>query len=284
MPLRRFKRNVILKTLLFVTFQGMGKRKYVQPGQTQHTKSTRDLITWRGNESTDPVSTYRAHYPSSRPSSCVFGFNETEPIHVRSNHELRRRQLRASSAPPSQRRTAPLLAWNEPDEAQHGKPGVGVRQPIRESGGGFASSTPFAQTAPAAVRSQTPSQSFTVSETIVPLSTTWPPATQTLRSRMLQAVITNNREFMKKMLFAGQHIYSFCRESVLMALNEGQVKICATSKVNEPVLRNSNVKNEADENGAKNGRSKTRTWKSNCRRFISEIKRYHICRMFREIF
>jgi len=151
---------------------GMGKRKYVQPGQTQHTKSTRDLITWRGNESSDPVSTYRAHYPSSRPSSCVFGFNETEPIHVRSNLELRRRQLRASSAPPSQRRTAPLLAWNEPDEAHHGKPGVGVRQPIRESGGGFASSTPFAQTAPAAVRSQTPSQSFTISETIVPLSTT----------------------------------------------------------------------------------------------------------------
>ena len=91
---------------------------------------------------------------------------------MRSNLELRRRQLRASSAPPSQRRTAPLLAWNEPDEAQHGKPGVGVRQPIRESGGAFASSMPFAQTAPAAVRSQTPSQSFTVSETIVPLSTT----------------------------------------------------------------------------------------------------------------
>lgn len=181
----------------------MGKRKYVQPGQTQHTKSTRDLITWRGNESSDPVSTYRAHYPSSRPSSCVFGFNETEPIHVRSNLELRRRQLRASSAPPSQRRTAPLLAWNEPDEAHHGKPGVGVRQPIRESGGGFASSTPFAQTAPVAVRSQTPSQSFTISETIVPLSTTWLLAAQTLRSRMLQAMIANNREFMKKMLFAG---------------------------------------------------------------------------------
>lgn len=174
MPSQRIKRylNVNLRTLLFVTFQGMGKRKYVQPGQTQHTKSTRDLITWRGNESPHPVSTYRAHYPISRPSSCVFGSNETEPIHVRSNLELRRRQLRASSAPPSQRRTAPLLAWNEPDEAHHGKPGVGVRQPIGESGGGFGSSTPFAHTAPAAVRSQTPSQSFTVSETIVPLSTT----------------------------------------------------------------------------------------------------------------
>lgn len=187
MPPHRFKRNS-MDPLLFVTFQGMGKRKYVQPGQTQHTKSTRDLITWRGNESTDPVSTYRAHYPTSRPSSCVFGFNETEPIHVRSNLELRRRQLRASSAPPSQRRTAPLLAWNEPDEAHHGKPGVGVRQPTRECGGGFASTTPFAHTAPAAVRSQTPSQqSFTVSETIVPLNSTWLPTAQELRSRMLWA-------------------------------------------------------------------------------------------------
>lgn len=151
--------------------QGMGKRKYVQPGQTQHTKSTRDLITWRGNESTDPTSTYRMHYPASRPSTS-FGFNDSEPIHVRSNLELRRRQLRACSAPPSQRRTAPLLAWNEPDKSHHGKPGVGIRQPIRDHGGGFASTTPFAHTAPAAVRSQTPSQSFTVSETIVPLSTT----------------------------------------------------------------------------------------------------------------
>ena len=56
---------------MFVTFQGMGKGKYVQPGQTQHTKSIRDLITWRGNESTDSVSTYPANCPSSRPSSCV---------------------------------------------------------------------------------------------------------------------------------------------------------------------------------------------------------------------
>lgn len=152
--------------------QGMGKRKYLQTGQTQHTKSTQNLITWRGNESTDPSSTYRAHYPPSRPSTSCSGFNESEPIHVRSNLELRRRQLRASSAPPSQRRTAPLLAWNEPDETHHSKPGVGMRQPIRERGASFASATPFAHTAPAAVRSQTPSQSFTVSETIVPLSTT----------------------------------------------------------------------------------------------------------------
>lgn len=149
----------------------MGKRKYLQPGQTQHTKSTRDIITWRGNESTNSVSTYRSDYRSCARASCAF--NETEPIHVRSNLELRRRQLRAASAPPSQRRTAPLLAWNEPDETQHGKPGVGLRQPIRDQGMSYSSATPFAHTAPAAVRSQTaPSQSFTVSETIVPLGTT----------------------------------------------------------------------------------------------------------------
>ena len=155
----------------FVAFQGLGKRKYLQPGQTQHTRSTRDIITWRGNESPNPTSTYRSDYPSSSRTTC--GFNESEPIHVRSNLELRRRHFRAASAPPSQRRTAPLLAWNEPDDAQHGKPGVGLRQPIRHQSSSYTSETPFAHTAPAVVRSQTaPSQSFTVSETIVPLNTT----------------------------------------------------------------------------------------------------------------
>ena len=150
--------------------QGMGKRKYVQPGQTQHTRSTRDLLTWRGNEPGDLNSTYRSQYSTSRPSSC--SFNESEPIHVRSNLGLRRRHVRASSAPPSQRRTAPLLAWNEPDESHHGKPGVGIRQTIRNQGG-FASGTPFAHTAlTAPVHSPNPGQSFTVSETIIPLNAT----------------------------------------------------------------------------------------------------------------
>ena len=150
----------------------MGKRKYLQPGQTQHTRSTQDIITWRGNECPNPTSTYRSDFPSSaRASSC--SFNESEPIHVRSNLELRRRHIRAASAPPSQRRIAPLLAWNEPDEMQHGKPGIGLRQSIGNQGSSCTSTTPFAHTAPAAIRSQTaPSQSFTVSETIVPLKTT----------------------------------------------------------------------------------------------------------------
>ena len=150
----------------------MGKRKYLQPGQTQHTRGTQDIITWRGNECPNPSTTYRSDFPSS-PRTSSRGYNESEPIHVRSNLELRRRHLRAASAPPSQRRTAPLLAWNEPDDALHGKPGVGLRQPIRAQGPSYASATPFAHTAPAALRSQTaPSQSFTVSETIVPLDTT----------------------------------------------------------------------------------------------------------------
>lgn len=150
---------------------GMGKRKQLQSGQTQHSKSTRDIITWRGNECPNPTSTYRSDYPTT--SRNVTNFNETEPIHVRSNLGLRRRQFRAASAPPSQRRTAPLLAWNEPDEAQHGKPGVGLRQPIRNQRPNFTSETPFAHTTPSAVKSQsTVKDNFTVSETIVPLNTT----------------------------------------------------------------------------------------------------------------
>ena len=116
----------------------MGKPKYLQPGQTQHTRSTQDIITWRGNECPNPSTTYRSDFLSgSRTSSR--GYNESEP-----------------------------------DDALHGKPGVGLRQPIREQGPSYASATPFAHTAPAALRLQTaPSpQSFTVSETIVPLSTT----------------------------------------------------------------------------------------------------------------
>ena len=152
-------------------FQGMGKRKYLQPGQSQHTKSTRDIITWRGNECPNPTSTYRSDYPSSLRTTC--GFNDTKPIHVRLNLGLRRRQIWAASVPPSHHRTAPLLAWNKPDEAQHEKPGVGLGQAILNQGSTFVSETPFAHTAPAALRSQTaPNQRFTVSETIVPLNTT----------------------------------------------------------------------------------------------------------------
>ena len=149
----------------------MGKRKQLQSGQTQHTKSTRDIITWRGNECPNPTTTYRSDYPTT--SRNVTNLNESEPIHVRSNLGLRRRQFRAASAPPSQRRTAPLLAWNEPDESQHGKPGVGLRQPIRNQRPNFTSETPFAHTAPPAVKSQSAqNENFTVSETIVPLNTT----------------------------------------------------------------------------------------------------------------
>ena len=91
------------------------------------------------------TSTYRSDYPSSLRTTC--GFNDTKPIHVRSNLGLRRRQIRAASVPPSHHRTAPLLAWNEPDEAQHEKPEVGLRQAILNQGSTFVSETPFAHTA-----------------------------------------------------------------------------------------------------------------------------------------
>ena len=74
----------------------MGKRKYLQPGQTQHTRGTQDIITWRGNECPNPSTTYRSDFPSGSKTSSR-GYNESEPIHVRSNLELRRRHLRAAS-------------------------------------------------------------------------------------------------------------------------------------------------------------------------------------------
>ena len=147
------------------------KTKQLQSGQTQHTKGTRDIITWQGNECPNPRSTCRSDYPTT--SRDVKNLNESKPIHVRSNHGLRSRQLRAVSAPPSQLRAAPLLVWNEPDESQHGKPGVGLRQPIRNQRPNFTPETPFVHTTPTAMKSQNAlTENFTVSETIVPLNAT----------------------------------------------------------------------------------------------------------------
>ena len=99
-------------------------------------------------------------------------------------------------------------------------------------------------------------------------------------ARMLRATITNNWEFMKKMLFAGQHTGRFCRESVLMTLMKGKCKFVhprstkeltrtrsempvhsriELERVGQNLNRNSNLKNKTDENGAKNHRSKTLT-------------------------
>ena len=80
---------------------------------------------------------------------------------------------------------------------------------------------------------------------------------------------------MKKMLFAGQHTGRFCRESVLMTLMNvyaRSIKELTRTRSEMPVHsrielervgqnlnRNSDLRNEADENGAKNHRPKTLT-------------------------
>lgn len=104
------------------------------------------------------VTTYRRHF--ERRSIPTPGFNEYEPVHVRSNLHLQRRHFRAASAPPSQRRTAPLLAWNEPNDSFSSKPGIGSHH-LRQNQT-FLHSTP--------ARPSTTSN-FTVAETITPLNT-----------------------------------------------------------------------------------------------------------------
>ena len=50
--------------------------------------------------------------------------NNTEPLHSRTNLGLRRKQIRPGVGY-STEKTAPLLAWNMPDENTHSKPCVG---------------------------------------------------------------------------------------------------------------------------------------------------------------
>ncbi|XP_001634640.2 uncharacterized protein LOC5514453 [Nematostella vectensis] len=173
---------------------GLGKRKYTRASAgiaTQHTKSTQDLITWRGNENDSMVSTYRTHFEKNPAITPII--NETEPVHIRSNLNLRRRQLRAASAPPT-RQAPPLLAWNEPDEAFYAKPGVGLRPQSSFVRQGQATASPFAATgnteyglvarpksslalqesttSASDITESTPnSKSFTLLETITPLKT-----------------------------------------------------------------------------------------------------------------
>ncbi|XP_031562873.1 uncharacterized protein C3orf84-like [Actinia tenebrosa] len=141
---------------------GLGKRKYLsttdQSIPSQHTKSTKDMLTWKGNENNAMVTTYRRQF--DRRSMPAPGFNEYEPVHVRSNLHLQRRHFRAVSAPPSQRRTAPLLAWNEPDDSFSSRPGIGSHHLTQNQT--FSHSTP-------ARPSNT--SNFTVAETITPLNT-----------------------------------------------------------------------------------------------------------------
>ena len=167
-PYERLSHTFLIDGHSFSLLQGLGKRKYYNSSASQHAKSTRNLMEWKGNESNGLVSTYRSHFDTA-PSFSPAHTNESEPVHVRANIGLRRRQLRVSSAPPTQRRTAPLLAWNEPDESFHTKPGVGLRQRGSSLGSSYSTATPFAQTAPV---SASPAQNYTVSETVTPLNCT----------------------------------------------------------------------------------------------------------------
>lgn len=101
--------------------QGLGKRKVTS---SHHYKNTRDLLTW--SDRNEPfLSTYHSQFsPTPPPSKGTY--NSTEPLHVRSNLEAQRRQLRVRSTPP-RAQTAPLLAWNTTDEFLHVKPLVGSR-------------------------------------------------------------------------------------------------------------------------------------------------------------
>lgn len=154
---------------------GLGKRKYFASSAHQQTKPTADLLTWRGNESKGMLSSYRAEYKTPGPTLNATGVNSTEPLHVRSNLGLRRRQYRVATAPPAHahRRAMtapPLLAWNEPDATLHGKPGVGARplsETQRQRPGGYVMETPWARTL-----EPTQTNKYAISETVTPLAMT----------------------------------------------------------------------------------------------------------------
>lgn len=117
---RTWPRNSKLLPWMYIFFiQGLGKRKN---RNSQHYQNTRDLLMWsEGNEPL--VSTYRSQYlftPGPSKDPC----NDVEPLHIRNNLGVQRRQLRVRSTPPRSQ-TAPLLTWNATDEFLHVKPLVG---------------------------------------------------------------------------------------------------------------------------------------------------------------
>ena len=119
------------------------------------------------------LSSYRAEFQlPGRTLISATGLNESEPLHVRGNLGLRRKQIRISSAPPTHRRTVtapPLLAWNEPNAQFQSKPGVGARSFIGTDiqRGGYVMETPWARTLEPAH-----SDGYTISETLTPLAVT----------------------------------------------------------------------------------------------------------------
>ena len=101
--------------------QGLGRRK---TNNYQSKKNTSDLLTW-SDHSEPLISTYRSQY--SLGSTSREPYNEREPLHIRSNQNTQRRQLRVRSTVPPRAKTAPLLAWSSTDEFLEVKPLVGCR-------------------------------------------------------------------------------------------------------------------------------------------------------------
>ena len=107
------------------TPKGLGKRKS-NSGAAQRYKDTSLLLQWSGEPRFSPVSSYRADFIcQSLPQTRIV--NEMEPIHSRGNYGLKRRQIRQNTKATALR-TAPLLAWNTPDEGTHAKPCVGTER------------------------------------------------------------------------------------------------------------------------------------------------------------
>lgn len=119
----KFCYNILFSNWIdLFTPKGLGKRK-PDAGAAQRYKDTSALLQWSGEPRFSPVSSYRADFIcQSLPQTRIV--NEMEPIHSRGNYGLKRRQVRQNPAATALR-TAPLLAWNTPDESTYAKPCVG---------------------------------------------------------------------------------------------------------------------------------------------------------------
>eukprot|EP00794_Sanderia_malayensis_P005961 gene5961-6655_t len=115
---------------------GLGKGK-PRSGTKQHYKDTSQLLTWSADVQSRPSTSYRADFSSQPSWQQQSMINKSEPVHVRSNLGLRRRQINSQTCSPT-KRVAPLLAWNDADYYTYAKPCVGtladrrgVQQPKR---------------------------------------------------------------------------------------------------------------------------------------------------------
>lgn len=107
---------------------GLGKRK-VLAGAAQRNKDTSGLLAWSADSpSSGRISSYRSDFSNTAPQwQQQRLMNQTEPVHNRSNLRLHRRQRRPITGMQTDR-TAPLLAWNEPNDRTYMKPCIGTHR------------------------------------------------------------------------------------------------------------------------------------------------------------